>query len=280
MENKRLPVAAKVAFNRRLISDHYLMNVRLSEPVAKPLPGQFIMVMLDRREGAFLGRPFSIYGYATRGNKPGIDILYRVVGRGTSLMADLERGDAIHIFGPHGKSFEVFPEMKKIVLISGGMGVAPISYLASHYKKDVKNFRGDVACYMGATTSDQLFGMDRIGGLCSSLHISTDDGSAGFPGTVTELFARDLSGYDPCHSVVYACGPSAMLKRLASIIEGKGIQCQVLLEERMACGVGACLGCVVEVKHADEESRYARVCMDGPVFDIGNINWSTSPDKQ
>jgi dihydroorotate dehydrogenase electron transfer subunit len=276
MNHSELPVPGKVVLNRQLISNHYLMTVHLAEPVVNPLPGQFIMVMLNRSGGAFLGRPFSIYNYNRRRNKAAIDILYQVVGRGTRLMAELERGDTLNIFGPHGKSFGLFPQAGNVILIAGGMGVAPISYLASYYKKNIKRFNGNIICYSGARTSDHLLGMDGLKATCSSVHVSTDDGSAGFHGAVTELFAGELPGYVPDQCVLYACGPSPMLKKLSEILKGCEIPCQVLLEQRMACGVGACLGCVVEVIHADEASQYARVCVDGPVFDIRNINWNAT----
>jgi len=276
MNHSRLPVPGKVVSNRKLINNHYLMTVNLPESIVNPLPGQFIMVMLNRRGEFFLGRPFSIYNYNRRRNKATIDILYQVVGRGTRLMAELERGDTLGIFGPHGKSFDMFPHARNVILIAGGMGVAPISCLASYYKKNMKSFNGNIICYSGARTSDHLLGMDRLKATCSSVHISTDDGSVGYRGAVTELFAGELPGYEPDQCVLYACGPSPMLKRLSEILKGHAIPCQVLLEQRMACGVGACLGCVVEVKKAGEESQYARVCVDGPVFDIQNINWNTT----
>ncbi len=276
MNRNRLPVPGKVVSNRQLIKNHYLMTVHLSEPIVNPLPGQFIMVMLNRREDAFLGRPFSVYAYNRRGNKAIVDILYRVVGRGTRVMAGLERGDSLDIFGPHGKPFDLFPDKRQVILIAGGMGVAPISCLASYYKKNIKRFNGNMICYSGARMSDHLLGIDRLKATCSSVHISTDDGSEGFCGAVTELFAGELPGYVPDQCVVYACGPSSMLKRLSEILKGYSIPCQVLMEQRMACGIGACLGCVVEVIHADEESQYARVCVDGPVFDIRNINWNAA----
>jgi dihydroorotate dehydrogenase electron transfer subunit len=132
-----------------------------------------------------------------------------------------------------------------------------------------------MVCYTGATTSAQLLGMDRLKETCASVHISTDDGSAGYRGLVTELFGREVSSYKPDESIVYACGPAPMLNNLSEIIKEHSITCQVLLEQRMACGVGACLGCVVGLKNTAGESQYARVCADGPVFDIQNVNCDT-----
>jgi dihydroorotate dehydrogenase electron transfer subunit len=108
---------------------------------------------------------------------------------------------------------------------------------------------------------------------CSSVEISTDDGSSGYHGMVTESFARNVAAYRPDQSFIYACGPSSMLKRISEILCDYPIPCQVLLEQRMACGFGACLGCTVEVKGAEKMKRYVRVCTEGPVFNIHDVVW-------
>jgi dihydroorotate dehydrogenase electron transfer subunit len=274
MNHKHLPVSGKITVNKRLSNEHYLMTVALSEPLARPLPGQFVMLFLNQRREVFLGRPFSVYGVEeTRQGKMSIQILYRTVGKGTHLMSELKKGDTVTIFGPHGKAFEVHPTVRRIVLLSGGVGIAPISYLFSHYDKDWRDSGIDVTGYFGAKTANHLLDIKRFTSSNTVLHISTDDGSAGYHGTITELFARDLSAYSPDESMIYACGPTPMLKTLANVLQEHSIPCQVLLEQRMACGIGACLGCVVELKAEEGHNPYARVCKDGPVFNLKDIAW-------
>lgn len=268
-----MPIPGKVTANQSLINDHYLMTIALAHPIEKPLPGQFVMVMLQGRGGTLLGRPFSIYDHYDRGNNIIVEILYRSVGKGTRLMSEFREGDALEIFGPFGNAFAIDPDASHVILIAGGVGIAPIAYLASHYTNHRQCAEVKLSCYLGSKTANQILGLDHLGKFCSSINISTDDGSAGYHGMITERFAHDLPSFAPDQSVIYACGPTAMLKRLSEIVKEYAISCQVLLEQRMACGVGACLGCAVEVKKPGEMNQYARVCKDGPVFDIQSVNW-------
>jgi len=272
--NKSLkPIYGKVSTNKRLTDEHYLIAIALSEPIPKPLPGQFIMLLMDGREEAFLGRPFSIYHYDCCEKETTVQILYRVVGSGTRVMSKLKRGDTLRILGPHGKAFDVFKNKNHIIMLAGGVGVAPISYLASYLRENRCDAGTKLFCYVGAKTSNHILGLDNLKASCSSVSIGTDDGSAGYHGMITELFAREISSYPLDQSIIYACGPAPMLKRLSEILEGRSVPCQILLEQRMACGVGACLGCTVEVKSRNGENPYKRVCKDGPVFDIKDIVW-------
>jgi dihydroorotate dehydrogenase electron transfer subunit len=268
-----MATSCKVTVNRQLIDDHYVMTIALTHPIAKPLPGQFVMVMLKGRGGTLLGRPFSIYHYDDQGNNVTIDILYRTVGKGTRLMSKFREGDTLDIFGPHGKAFDIYPKANHVILIAGGVGVAPIAYLASHYKNNAHGADVKLSCYLGSKTANQLLGLDHLEKICSSINISTDDGSAGYHGMITEQFSHDATSFSPDQSVIYACGPTAMLKRLSEIVTKCSLTCQILLEQRMACGVGACLGCAVEVKKPGKINQYVRVCKDGPVFDIQDVNW-------
>jgi len=262
----------EVTANRRLVRDHYVMTLNLFSCLPEPIPGQFVMVRLKGREEIFLGRPFSLYQYEASGNKVSIEILYRVVGKGTRLLSHLRGGDLLEIFGPHGRPFHIDSRADQVILIAGGVGVAPISYLASYLKKNQHNGNEKMVCYLGATMADTLLGMDRLKEVSPSVHISTDDGSVGYHGTVTECFTHDRPFYDQNRSVIFACGPAPMLKHLSEVLRDHPIPCQVLLEQRMACGIGACLGCAVEVKGAGQNA-YARVCKEGPVFNIQDVIW-------
>jgi dihydroorotate dehydrogenase electron transfer subunit len=274
MNHKQLPVSGKITANKCLSDEHYLITVALSEPIVRPLPGQFFMLFLNQRKEIFLGRPFSIYRFEeTPQGKMSVQILYRVVGKGTHVMSELRNGDRVSLFGPHGKAFEVPPEVRRIVLLSGGVGIAPISYLSSYYDQAWRESGIEVTGYLGARTANQLLDLNPSTSSHSVLHISTDDGSVGHHGTITDLFARDLASYPPGESMIYACGPTPMLKTLADLLKGYSIPCQVLLEQRMACGIGVCLGCVVELKAEEGHNPYARVCKDGPVFNLKDIAW-------
>jgi len=273
MNNSGKQIYGKVIANRPLIDNHYLMSITLNEPILKPLPGQFIMLLMGGREGTFLGRPFSVYRIECRGKKTNIEILYRAVGKGTSVMSTLKPGEMLRILGPRGKGFDFFPKATHIIMIAGGVGIAPMSYLASFLRESQDGNEKKFSCYVGAKTADHILGLDNLETICSSVNISTDDGSAGYHGMITERFEQDLASFQPDKSIIYACGPTPMLKKLSEILNERLISCQILLEQRMACGIGACLGCVVQVKDQNGESPYRRVCKEGPVFDIKDIAW-------
>ena len=274
MNHKQSSMSGKVLENRLLIAEHFLITIAVSGLLQPPEPGQFVMLRLKGRIDPLLGRPFSVYSYDRQGDHCQIQILYRVVGKGTRLMSELKSGAVLEITGPHGHTFDIDPRIENVVLIAGGIGVAPIAYLASYYRKTMQNTQLNIVGYMGTKTADQLLGVEGFQEDCSCLNISTDDGTAGSQEMVTERFAKEASSYRADRSIVYACGPSAMLQRLSEIIKEYPIPCQVLLEQRMACGIGACLGCVVKVKSKEEMHPYVRVCTEGPVFNIRDIVWS------
>jgi len=268
-------LVGQIVQNRELVPRYFfLMSVKLPESLATPLPGQFVMVRVRDRRDLLLGRPFSIYAFARDKTAPVIELLYRTTGRGTIALSRLKSGEYLEILGPLGHGFDIFPEMKKIVLLAGGIGVVPLSFLASHYRKLPINDRLRIIAYLGAKSADHIVGMDRLQETCTDVKISTDDGSSGYHGFVTELLADDMESYLHGDSVIYACGPPAMMKRLAKLLGDRPISCQVSVEERMACGVGACLGCAIHVKAVGDKTRYRRACQDGPIFDIREIIWN------
>ncbi|HVO65379.1 MAG TPA: hypothetical protein VMT12_02760, partial [Syntrophales bacterium] len=184
------------------------------------------------------------------------------------------KGDLLEVFGPYGRGFEISLQVAKVILICGGIGVAPIAFLSSQYKKlaDIRNV--ELNCYYGAKNTEYLVGLEKLKKHCSCVFISTDDGSMGYNGFVTELFANDMSSYDLEGTKIYVCGHRPMLKRLSELLSGKHLSCQVLIEERMACGIGACMGCAVETNNTEKMGAYVRACKDGPVFNMQDIVWS------
>ncbi|HPQ45097.1 MAG TPA: dihydroorotate dehydrogenase electron transfer subunit [Syntrophales bacterium] len=235
-------------------------------------PGQFVMVRMEKGGDPFLSRPFSIYSAYSHGSNTYIEILYKVVGKGTEAFSELREGDTLKILGPLGKGFDIPPTGKTAVLIAGGVGIAPLSFLAEYYRKNSSGT--DVICYLGAGSSESLAGLEKIEDLCSTVKISTDDGSRGYHGPVTEPFKEDMDRYLDDRTRIYSCGPNPMLKSLQKLLLNRTYACQVSLEERMACGIGACLGCVVKITSDETGEGFMRVCKEGPVFDIHRIHFS------
>ena len=222
-------------------------------------PGRFVTIDCGR----YLRRPFSIAG--VYGEK--IEIIYKIAGRGTKRLAGKKKGHKINVLGPLGRGFSVPPANNAAVAITGGTGIAPIMALSQAMKKPGVLFYGvrtkselaDVTCFI--KRGWQVF-------------IATMDGSAGVRGTSVDLFMenRDRPLF-PILPVVYAAGPRPMLKEISDICVKKGIKGQVSVEEMIACGVGACRGCVVKVKNGKGGYENRTVCKDGPVFNIGEIIW-------
>ncbi len=249
-----------VVKNKEICAGHFLLSVKLPESFKTPMPGQFVMTREAGRIDPLLGRPFSVYHFERSGNEATVEILYKVVGKGTLLLSRLREGDFVAVLGPYGRAFDVFPEAGRVVFICGGIGVAPITYLASHYRRRTGARNVKLVCYYGASKAENLVGIEKIKDICSKVFISTDDGSAGYQGLVTEKFAEDVSSYEPGTSKIYACGPRPMFKQLSELLAENPVSCQILMEERMACGVGACLGCTVLLNDA-EGQRGARACL-------------------
>ena len=264
-------ISATVCSQRETARGHFLMALKTSASFRESLPGQFIMVRTDTNDGLFLPRPFSIYSVYSRGGDTFVEILYKVVGKGTEVFSGFTQNDVLNILGPLGGGFDVPSACKKIFLIAGGVGIAPLSFLAQRCRKEIHG--AEINCYMGAASSEALLGVDRIEESCSVVKISTDDGSRGYSGPVTELFRCDMDLYvdDTVH--IYSCGPNPMLRSLHELLKGRQIACEVSLEERMACGIGACLGCVVKTKSGGVSDGLARVCKEGPVFDINRVDF-------
>jgi len=260
----------EVLSNRELAEGHYLMSIALPAAFAAAAPGQFVMVRVKDRAFPFLGRPLGVYVQEKGGGESRIEILYRVAGRGTGVFALLKKGDRVEILGPLGQGFRPVRGRDRIVLIAGGIGIAPLAPLVRRLHAKLPA-RATLDVYYGARRADLLLGLGGIRKACSAIRIATDNGSKGFRGPVTDLFAGDLEQYPPERTVIYACGPHAMLKKISELLARHPIPCQVSVEERMACGVGACLGCVIEAK--DTGKPYKRVCKEGPVFDLNEIVW-------
>jgi dihydroorotate dehydrogenase electron transfer subunit len=257
--------------NRRVAPGHFQMTIQLPRSFPTPSPGQFVMIRNAEQGATLLPRPLSIYGFQRREDLTAIDLLYRITGRGTSLFSRMSPGEKLSILGPLGRGFSMPAGVKKVVLVAGGVGVAPLIFLLrSGLMPTDDKTSTDLIFYLGARTEELLTGLDRLKGICD-LKICTDDGSRGYCGPVTGLLTSDIGGYNPQETMIYGCGPAAMIRVIGHLLSRHSIRCQVSLEERMACGLGACLGCAVAVRCEAGKTDYRRVCKDGPVFDLREI---------
>jgi dihydroorotate dehydrogenase electron transfer subunit len=250
---------AKIINNLPLNNKNRLLSTEPLEPIINTEPGQFYMIEVGNSCDPLLKRPFS---YLRKTSK-GIQFLYTIRGRGTSLMKDFKQGQVINIIGPLGIGYPKPEESITPLLVAGGMGIASIFSLVEKLSK-----RAYVL--FGAKSRDELFMLAELKDLVKKPVICTDDGSVGEKCTVADVlnnfFTSGISS--PGSSMIYACGPKPMLRAISKIAFEKGIKGYVSLEENMACGFGACLGCAVRTING-----YKRVCKEGPVFPMDEIVW-------
>ena len=259
--------------NEEIQEDCFLMKMKVASSFHGPLPGQFVMIRIAGLNDPFLSRPISIYSFSRGKNYCSIELLYRVVGNGTQILAGLIKGSQVEINGPLGNGFEISAVKEKIVFIAGGIGVAPLSLLIESLCRRSDCSPSAMTVYLGFQGASAVVGLDKLKKLCRNITVCTDDGSLGAKGFVTQIFHKDMKKYAPDDTSIFACGPKAMLRSLSKILNKNKFDCQVSLEERMACGTGACMGCAVAVKNKKGAFAYQRVCADGPVFNLKDIIW-------
>lgn len=257
--------------NEEIQKDCFLMTVKTSPSFQDPRPGQFVMIRIAGLADPFLSRPISIYSFSRKENYCLIELLYRVAGKGTQIMAGLIEDSQVEINGPLGNGFDIKEVRENIVIVSGGIGIAPLSMLTETLRRT--NPASNMIIYKGFQSASDVVGLEKLQMFCRNISVCTDDGSLGEKGFVTQIFQKDMKNLSPENTQVFACGPKPMLKALAKILNKTKFSCQVSLEERMACGVGACMGCAVAVKDKDGFEVYRRVCADGPVFNLQDIIW-------
>ncbi|MGA0830469.1 MAG: dihydroorotate dehydrogenase electron transfer subunit [Nitriliruptoraceae bacterium] len=261
-----LRVGAEVVARRR--TGPYAVLTLAAGPVAqRTRPGQFVEVAVDA-PGPLLRRPLSVARAALTGSGVGtIDLVVGAEGAGSAWLGGVAAHDVIDLIGPLGRPFPLPVRPASCMLVGGGYGAAPMHYLA-----EVLAAAGHrVDLIVGAATEEQLLRSMEAKRAATSLQFTTDDGSAGARGRVTDVMAAVATRGST--DVVYACGPNAMLAAVSGVAASLGLPVRVSIEERMACGVGVCFTCVVPVRGRDGVVHHRRSCIDGPVLDGARVDW-------
>jgi dihydroorotate dehydrogenase electron transfer subunit len=255
------------------VGSYLAMTVVASGIAEQTKPGQFVAVAVTGDEGALLlRRAFSIHQVASRGVYGGtVEFVFAVHGKGTEWLARRRAHDPVDVVGPLGRPFALPKEPANCVLVGGGYGSAPLFMLADALRK--RGCRVDFV--LGAANADRLFGALDAKRMAASVAFTTDDGSFGEQGRVSDVLPEVIERTRA--DVVYACGPMPMLQAVygvaAESYKGAGIPVQVAVEESMACGVGVCMTCVLPVIGDDGQTRMVRSCVEGPVFPGDRIRW-------
>ena len=271
----------QIAENVPLARDTYRVAFRCPEIARRIVPGQFVMLRLAGANDPLLGRPLAMYEVlAGAGGEPeSLAIVYQAVGKLTRRLAGLKPGILVEVWGPLGNGFPP-SETAHLVMVAGGIGQTPFLALArealGHARygnppRQVPRARQVTLCY-GARTAEFLACVDDFRQAGVEVHLSTDDGSAGHCGPVTDLM-RLVVGTSAMPCRVVACGPERMLAATAELAKRLDVPCQVSLESPMACGIGICFSCVAKVRDASGQWDYRRICVEGPVFDAADVEF-------
>jgi dihydroorotate dehydrogenase electron transfer subunit len=281
---------ATIASSQQLTQDCWKITFEAPFSAAEVKPGQFVMLKINETNDPLMRRPFSIFRCDSPGKgKTMLSIIYRVVGRGTWRMTGLLQGARISLLGPLGNGFRVNQDKKAHVLLAGGIGSAALYMQGQAIASLAKQNGWQLYTLLGAATVKDLLLEKEYKSIGGKLLISSDDGTVGRKGFVTDMLTAAIGdGSIPSDCAVYACGPEPMYKPLADICRERGIPAQVSMERHMMCGFGGCFVCVCKVnkekvlQHRDigdthmqfnpaDDTGYALACKDGPVFDIQEV---------
>jgi len=266
---KQTEIKAKIVKNSPVVKNYFQATILAPQIARAASPGQFVNIKVAEGPEPLLRRPLSIH--SVKG--PSLELFYEVLGQGTKILSQRKPGEFLDIIGPLGNGFDISKTTHKPrIIIAGGMGVAPLAFLAEQLT-GIKTL-----VLIGAKTKVEILCEKEFKKLGCDVKIATDDGSYGFKGRVTDLLKKELATKSQSHpstslgtgkvTRLYACGPRPMLKEISRISREQKIPAQISLEEHMACGIGACLGCVVNTNNG-----YKRVCKDGPVLNAEEIIW-------
>lgn len=244
---------------QEIASTIFRMELACDEIARLALPGQFVNLYCKEGE-SLLPRPISICQVDK--DKGIVTLVYGVVGKGTKNFSKLKKGDTVKVLGPLGNGFKIDENIKTHILIGGGIGVPPLVELAKHLK-------GNIAAVLGFAESPIL--VKELESYGAKVFVATDKGTEGFKGNVIDLLKKENINGD----MIYSCGPRPMLKAVSAWAEEMGIKAQISMEERMACGIGVCVGCTCKTKKKeDEDWENKKVCTDGPMFWSEEVIWN------
>jgi len=257
----------KVLLNKKIRDGFYHIRFASAAIARSALAGQFVQIRVNDTFDPLLRRPLGIH----RVDKGTFDCLYTVVGKATQILSQVRTGVSVDVVGPLGQGFNytLTANRSTPILIAGGMGVAPLVFLAERFAALRKGAAsGPLQVIIGARTKSHILCLNEFRKFKCQVHVATEDGTAGSKGYATDVL-EDVLSTDGCRlTTMYACGPHPMLAAVASLARKRGIAAQVSLEAHMSCGIGACLGCVVETTHGQK-----RVCKEGPVFSAQEVIW-------
>ncbi|MDR1662995.1 MAG: dihydroorotate dehydrogenase electron transfer subunit [Endomicrobium sp.] len=245
---KRFNKNYEIISNKEVCEGYFELEVKADDVLDHCSPGQFFMIEIP---GVFLRRPISVHST----KKDTLSFLYKVVGKGTMILSGIASGK-IHLLGPLGKGYDLETyKAFNYVIVAGGTGIASVHFLAM--KLDKKGI-----LYYGARSSKDLLCLNKFEKLGWKIEVSTEDGSKGYRGYITDVLEKNLKSDD----IIFVCGPAPMLKKVMEIAKLKNVKGFASLEKKMACGLGNCQGCVVKV-----DGKIKMTCKDGPVFKIEQV---------
>ena len=247
----------KVIGNKRLSEDYFVLELTGNENLPEIRPGQFVQVRVDGSPETFLRRPISIHDVDYGNNT--FNLLIQIAGKGTKTLSKLENGDFLNLIYPLGNSFSLPVKNDKVLLVGGGCGIAPLLFLGKYLKSN--GYEPEIL--LGFRDSERIIEINKYIEL-GKVYLTTEDGSQGEKGFVTNHSVFSSKNYDK----IYCCGPDSMMRAVAVYCKKNDINCEVSLENLMACGIGACLCCIVDTIKGN-----LCTCIDGPVFNITELKW-------
>lgn len=282
---------AVIQENARLARDTFRVRIHCPEIARTIVPGQFLMLRLAGHNDPLLGRPLALYDTTLdeHGEPASVDVVYLVLGKMTGRLSHFRPGQTLDVWGPLGNGFEPAP-VEHLIMVAGGIGQTPFLALAQEAlgrrtygspPRPAGRAAQVTFCY-GVRSREFLAGVEDFRRLGVDVRISTDDGSAGHHGFVTQLLEqvllqkrrtteREQQERQPCRIV--CCGPEPMMAAVAQVAQTAGVPCQVSLETPMACGLGICFSCVAKIRDAEGRVDYRRTCVEGPVFDAARVEF-------
>lgn len=261
---------ANIVENIEISPGYFRLTLQVPAFSMNALPGQFVMLKMSESHDPLLRRPMGIYKTSNTDDAFCLEILYQVVGKGTSIMSEKVKGEHIDLLGPFGNGFKIQTVIKEAVFVAGGVGIAPLVMVAEKMARETPGLK--IYLFIGGKSKKDILCIEDFKNMDTEIYVTTEDGSLGSSGLVTDPLKEFINNKSGDQTSLFACGPYRMLKSVSNIAINKNVPCQVSLDRRMACGFGVCLGCVIKV-NSENSNPYKNVCTDGPVFDAKEVAW-------